>query len=59
LDSYLDFHNSHFAVVEEMLKSTPIITRTEIDDVYQELYNLKKRIKELEKLLKSKTKKNS
>ncbi|MEW6027618.1 MAG: poly(R)-hydroxyalkanoic acid synthase subunit PhaE [Planctomycetota bacterium] len=51
LDSYLDFRNNHFAVVEEMLKSTPVITRTEIDDVYQELYDLKKRIKELEKLL--------
>ena len=51
LDAYLDFRNNHFAVIEEMLKSTPIITRTEIDDVYQELYNLKKRIKDLEKLL--------
>ncbi|HLD36053.1 MAG TPA: poly(R)-hydroxyalkanoic acid synthase subunit PhaE [Planctomycetota bacterium] len=56
LDSYLDFRNNHFAVVEEMLKSTPIITRTEINDVYQELYNLKKRIKELEKLLNAKKK---
>ena len=53
LDSYLEFRKQHFAVIEEMLKSTPIITRTEIDDVYQELYNLKKRIKELEKLLKN------
>ncbi|MBI5359536.1 MAG: hypothetical protein HZA48_03035 [Planctomycetes bacterium] len=56
LDSYLDFRNSNFEVVEEMLKSTPVITRTEIDDVYQELYNLKKRIKELEKLLNKKRK---
>jgi len=57
LDSYLDFRNNHFAVIEEMLKSTPIITRTEIDDVYQELYNLKKRIKDLESLLKNQGKK--
>jgi class III poly(R)-hydroxyalkanoic acid synthase PhaE subunit len=52
LDAYLEFRKQHFAVMEETLKSTPVITRTEIDDVYQELYNLKKRIKELEKLLK-------
>ncbi|MDI6733187.1 MAG: poly(R)-hydroxyalkanoic acid synthase subunit PhaE [Planctomycetota bacterium] len=59
LDSYLDFRKQHFAVMEEMLKATPIITRTEIDDVYQELYNLKKRIKELERHLKGeKTKKD-
>lgn len=54
LDSYLDFRNSHSEVIEEMLKSTPVITRTEIDDVYKELYNLKKRIKEMEELLKKK-----
>lgn len=54
LEATMEFRKDHFAVVEEVLKSTPIITRSEINDVYQELYNLKKRVKELEKLLKSK-----
>jgi class III poly(R)-hydroxyalkanoic acid synthase PhaE subunit len=53
LDAYMDFRKRHFEVIEESLKSTPIITRSELDDVHKEVYNLKKRIKELEKLLKN------
>ncbi|MBI4713553.1 MAG: hypothetical protein HY762_09705 [Planctomycetes bacterium] len=55
LEASLNFRKQHFAVVEELLKSTPIITRSEIDDVYRELYDLKKRIKELEKLINNRT----
>lgn len=53
LEATMEFRKDHFAVVEEVLKSTPIITRSEINDVYQELYNLKKKVKDLEKLLKN------
>lgn len=49
LNAALDFRRYHFAVMEEILKSTPIITRSEMDEVYQELYTLRKRIKSLEK----------
>ncbi|MFH1229877.1 MAG: poly(R)-hydroxyalkanoic acid synthase subunit PhaE [Planctomycetota bacterium] len=51
LEASMEFRKDHFAVVEEILKSTPIITRSEMNDVYQELYNLKKKVKELEKLM--------
>jgi len=47
LDASLQFRQNHFAVMEEVLKSTPVITRKEMDEVHQELYNLKKRIKEM------------
>jgi class III poly(R)-hydroxyalkanoic acid synthase PhaE subunit len=56
LDASLNFRHHHFGVMEEILKGTPIITRNEMDEVYQMLYSLKKRIKELEKQLKDKKK---
>ncbi|MBI4833832.1 MAG: hypothetical protein HY811_03285 [Planctomycetes bacterium] len=56
LDASLNFRRHHFAVMEEILKGTPIITRSEMDEVYQQLYSLKKRINELEKHLKNKKK---
>ena len=58
LNAALDFRRYHFAVMEEILKSTPIITRSEMDEVYHELYILKKRVKALEQNSKDKANKS-
>ena len=36
-------------LVEDMIESLPIPTRSEIDSLYQEVHRLKRRLRELEK----------
>lgn len=52
LEASLNFRRHYFGVMEEMLKETPVVTDRKMDQVYQDLYNLKKRVKELEKITK-------
>jgi len=51
LSSSLDFHRAMSELMEEMLKSTPIVTQSQADEVHKEIYLLKKRVAELEKKL--------
>jgi hypothetical protein len=48
LNAALDFRRSNDALMETMLKDTPIITRTEMDEVLGELHSLKKAVRRLE-----------
>ena len=52
LDSSLSFQKDYQAFVEATLKGTPIVTRTEIDQVHEELYLLKRQIREVRDLVK-------
>jgi polyhydroxyalkanoate synthesis regulator phasin len=47
--SLSEFSQAKDAVVEDMLKSVPVASRTEVDDLAREVYELKKRIRRLEK----------
>ncbi|MFH1421152.1 MAG: poly(R)-hydroxyalkanoic acid synthase subunit PhaE [Planctomycetota bacterium] len=49
LDTAMELRKSLFDIMEDNLKQTPIITRTEMDDVHKEIYLLKKKVKELNK----------
>lgn len=42
-------------IMEKMMVNIPVITRTEMDDTYKTIYDLKKRVKELERSLEAKT----
>ena len=42
-------------IMEKMMVNIPVITRTEMDDTYKTIYDLKKRVKELERSLESKS----
>jgi class III poly(R)-hydroxyalkanoic acid synthase PhaE subunit len=44
-----DFSKARDAVLEAMLQSFPVATRTELDDLAREVYELKKRFRRLEK----------
>ena len=44
-----EFSSAKDAVIEDMLRSVPVATRTELDDLAREVYELKKRIRKLEK----------
>jgi hypothetical protein len=48
IDSLSEFSKARNAVIEDMLKSLPIAGRTEVDDLAQEVYRLKRRIRRLE-----------
>ncbi len=47
----LDFQKAWNEVTEEMLRSTPIVTQTQADEMHREIYLLKKRVSALEKRL--------
>lgn len=49
LSSLTAFKQARNAVIEDMIEGLPIPTRTEIDSLYQEVYRLKRRLRELEK----------
>jgi class III poly(R)-hydroxyalkanoic acid synthase PhaE subunit len=49
ITSLAEFSNARNAVFEDMLRSLPVATRTELDDLAREVYELKKRIRRLEK----------
>jgi hypothetical protein len=46
----LDFLKAWNDITEEMLKNTPIVTQSQADEVHKEIYLLKKRVAELERL---------
>jgi class III poly(R)-hydroxyalkanoic acid synthase PhaE subunit len=54
LNSLEEFISSRNSIVQDALQSLPIPTSKDMDDLYQELYVLKKKVKDLEK---SRTKK--
>jgi class III poly(R)-hydroxyalkanoic acid synthase PhaE subunit len=43
------FKNSRNAVIEDLLKGMPVPTQSEMDDLYEEIHRLKRRLRELEK----------
>jgi polyhydroxyalkanoate synthase subunit PhaE len=49
LSAYEDFNKARKAVFEDLLKYLPIPTNTEMDELYKEIYQLKKRLKQFEK----------
>lgn len=48
MQSFNDFVISHQKVMEDALKALPIPTNSDMDGLYKELYELKKRVRELE-----------
>lgn len=53
LDTSLSFQKDYQAFVEAALKGTPIVTRTEIDQVHEELYLLRRQLRELKDMIKA------
>ncbi len=49
LDASLSFYRESQELTEEYLKSTPIITRTEMDEVHEEVYQLRRDLDELKR----------
>lgn len=47
----LEFRRAWHEMTEESLKSTPIVTQTQADEMHKEIYLLKKRVSELEGIL--------
>jgi len=56
LDANLDFNRTYETMMVEMLKGTPIVTKPGIEEVYREIYLLKKKVRLLEKKLSDKGK---
>lgn len=52
LSMSLDFQKTYEEMAEEFLKHTPITTKADMDDVYKELYNIKKKMREQSKIIK-------
>lgn len=48
----LEFQQSYEQMSEEFLKYTPITTKSDMDDIYKELYNIKKKLREQSKIIK-------
>jgi hypothetical protein len=44
------FKNARNAVIEDLLKGMPVPTQSELDDLYEEIHRLKRRLRELEKV---------
>lgn len=59
LDTSLSFQKDYQAFVEATLKGTPIVTRTEVDEVHEELYLLRRQIRELKDTVKALEEKRS
>lgn len=51
LNASLEYRKRHFDMMEELLKETPVVTRTEADEIHEQVYRLKKRVRELERKL--------
>jgi len=49
LDALEDFVAARNAIAQDFLKTMAVPTQDELDELYKELYQLKKRIKNLEK----------
>jgi len=52
LDAGLNVRTHFFKITEMQLYDLPIVLRSEMDDVYKTIYDLKKKVKKLEKQLK-------
>ncbi|MCU0722541.1 MAG: hypothetical protein MUC63_02805 [Planctomycetes bacterium] len=48
LNAALEFRRSNDALMESMLKDTPVVVRTEMDEVIKEIYQLRKTVRRLE-----------
>jgi class III poly(R)-hydroxyalkanoic acid synthase PhaE subunit len=55
IDSLNEFISARQKVMESLLKSVPVPTQQEMDELYKELYNLKKRLWKMEKEKKQET----
>jgi hypothetical protein len=51
LDAMSEFTAAKNDLMQDMLGTLPVSTQKDVDDLYEEIYLLKKRIKELEKKL--------
>lgn len=51
LSASLEFRKRHHDMIEELLSDTPVVTRTEADEIHEQVYKLKKRVRDLEKKL--------
>jgi class III poly(R)-hydroxyalkanoic acid synthase PhaE subunit len=51
LESALDFRRNFHSVIEQSLADFPVPVRSEMNDVYKTIYDLKKRVRTLEKKL--------
>lgn len=49
LDAYSDFKISRQQILQDMLSTLPVPTMKDMDELYKEIYTLKKKVKELEK----------
>ena len=48
LDAMNQFLSARQEVMEDMLQSVPVVTYKDMDELYKEIYQLKRRIRELE-----------
>jgi polyhydroxyalkanoate synthesis regulator phasin len=53
VNSLADFAAARDAAIEDALSLLPVAKKTDMDEMAQELYELKKRLKKLEKLQKT------
>lgn len=53
IKSVTDFKKAREEMMYDLLKSVPVPTNKEMDELYKDIYRMKKRIKKLEKLLKA------
>lgn len=49
LQSFGEFKTARDAIIEDAMQTLPIPTRSELDELYKELYALKRRVREMEK----------
>lgn len=49
MESFYDFVISHRSVLEDLLQVLPVATHRDMDGLYKEFYELKKRVRDLEK----------
>jgi hypothetical protein len=54
LDATLEFRRRNDEFVEVMLRETPVVTQSEMDEVYAELHRLKRTVRQLEAELRNK-----
>ncbi len=54
LEASLAFYHQSQKLTEETLRATPVITRTEMDEVHEEVYELRRELDELRRMIKAK-----
>lgn len=55
LDAAMDVRRNYFKLLELYLYDAPLVLRSEMDDTYKTIYDLKKRVRSLERQLKERT----